>query len=435
VVETVSTRDSGPDPPPHSHRPPPVATAVVGVGAVVWLAVALFARAGDLVRSFGDLGLLDLQIYRMGGDAVLAHRPLYDVAYAHDNLGFTYPPFAAVAFVPFSLLGWSGGAAAVTLASLAALARTAVLVRNEVAPAATTPRTTRALVLVAMAAFGLSLWPVASTLEFGQINLVLLWLVVEDVLGAGRDRPWGGALIGLATGIKLTPGFFILFLLVTGPRRRAVTAAATALATAAVGLVVAPGASGRFWTHELFDSSRIGNPIYAANQSWNAIAHRVLGDGTAATVVWLGASAVTVAAGLWLCRALWDRGAAGPAVVVAALSALVVSPISWTHHWVWLMIVPALLFDPALRPAPTGLVVERIGIVVLTAVVAGPRLLSLVPSGGDVESRYPWPTQALAASYPLLAVAVALHLADVVSSPRGEGEAAAVPADPATARP
>ena len=85
------------------------------------------------------------------------------------------------------------------------------------------------LLLIAVAgvatAFAFTLEPFRQTLSFGQINIYLGLLVLVDLLVLGRrGSKWTGIGIGLATAIKLTPGIFIIYLLVVGRWRAAITA-------------------------------------------------------------------------------------------------------------------------------------------------------------------------------------------------------------------
>jgi alpha-1,2-mannosyltransferase len=403
----------------------------------VWavLAVVVFfagRRAIEVwANGFDDLGLLDLQVYRMGGQAVLDGRPLYELAYAHDGLPFTYTPFAALVFVPLALAGWTGGALVMTFASLAALVRTAQLVARATVPTGFHPRVSPALRTTLLVVFGLSIWPTLSTTQFGQVNLVVLWLVVEDLLGRGRVARWGGLLIGIAAGLKLTPALFIVFLLVTRRTRQATIAVLAGGGTVALGAVVQPASAWTYWTDTFFESNRVGTPQYLGNQSLNGIVHRVVGPDGSTTVLWLALSVVVLVGALWLARALWHDDRPAQAVLVVGLATLVVSPISWTHHWVWLVMVPACLlrvdgrgrtglFEPRAPRPPEGLglTLIRLALVVATVVVAVPDFMQHLPNDGGAEFDYSPVEQVVAGGYPLLALAVMALLAWTVVAGR-----------------
>ena len=355
---------------------------VLVAGLALWLAAGVALNAANVVDSLRRWGLLDLQVYRMGGGALLAGAPLYELRYAHDDLLFTYTPFAAALFVPLHLLGWTGGALAVTVASVAALGRVAVLLGRAAAGQRGAPLGPPWFLPVLLFAGGLSMWPTRSTLELGQINLVVLWLVVEDVLGAGRSARggrWAGCLTGLAVGVKLTPAFLLPWHLATGERARAGRLAATAAATVAVGFVMQPGQAWSYWTRWLWDPARVGDPGYAGNQSLAGLLQRAAGGPPPPPVLLAGVLLVggaAVAVGTVAVRR--GRRLDGLAAVVTGM--LLVSPISWSHHWVaMLVVVAALLAPPAGEPRP--LVVARTALAAGLAVLLQVRVMFLVPAG------------------------------------------------------
>jgi len=181
--------------------------------------------------------------------------------------------------------------------------------------------------------------PVYHTLLQGQINLILLALVLADVWRASRDRP-AGIGVGIAAAIKLTPAIFVLLFLLARRGRAALTAVGTFLACGLVGYLVAPGASRLYWTHVFFETNRIDAP-YVGNQSPYGAAIRIFG-GVAHVGHWyLLVSAAIGVAGLATAAVFARRGDWLTAAAVTGVTSLLVSPVSWTHHWVW--ILPALV--------------------------------------------------------------------------------------------
>jgi alpha-1,2-mannosyltransferase len=142
-------------------------------------------------------------------------------------------------------------------------------------------------------------------------------------------------LVGVATGIKLVPGLFIVYFLVTGQRRAARNAATATAATVAVGFIAAPPAAWAYWTSHMFDADRVGGIAYVTNQSILGIAARLLRDPHPPAALTLGLSAVTVVACVALARRLHAAGERLTAVCVIAVGTLLASPISWSHHWIW----------------------------------------------------------------------------------------------------
>lgn len=176
--------------------------------------------------------------------------------------------------------------------------------------------------------------PVRQNLGFGQVNALLMAAIAVDVLV--RHPRWPrGALIGIAISIKLTPAAFLLLFLLRRDWRALATSVAAAAASVGVAWLIMPADSAQYWFHTLKETSRIGPPYFAGNQSLKGFAFRLgLGDG-ASTAVWLALSVVAVVlAAVWMRRLLAD-GAVPAALLVNAAAVLLVSPVSWSHHWVW----------------------------------------------------------------------------------------------------
>jgi alpha-1,2-mannosyltransferase len=168
---------------------------------------------------------------------------------------------------------------------------------------------------------------------------VLTLLVVAD-LALDDRRWWKGALIGIGTGLKLTPGLFIVYLVLTRRFRAAAVATGSFALTAAIGFLALPEQSRQFWTPETLGSlsTRI-DPSDLQNQSINGALLRALEPDTARHV-WLVAAALVAAVGLALTVGLHRRYGEFAGMLSAALVSLLISPISWTHYWIWM--VPAV---------------------------------------------------------------------------------------------
>ena len=293
---------------------------------------------------------VDLGVYRSGGLIVRHVRPLYDPhlsaplydwpGYEGLHLKFTYPPFAAVVFALVSFIPWRvlpGISVAVNIgALLAALWFTfgGLGYRRGLTRLGAT-------LLAAAAVFWTE--PVIRTIYLGQVNLVLMALIIWDLCQpdtrrSGGSRWWKGAGVGVAAGIKLVPLIFIPYLLLTRRFRAAAVACAAFAATVAAGFAVAPADSARWWLGGLFfNGGRTGFVGWEGNQSLRALITRLAGSVAAAAPVWLAVALVVAVAGL-ACAALLERaGHPLPGLLACALTGLLVSPISWDHHWVWIV--------------------------------------------------------------------------------------------------
>ena len=289
---------------------------------------------------------IDIDVYRMGGQAWLDGRPLYaDGAMFHTqggiDLPFTYPPLAAIAFAPFAWLSLPLASAAITVTTLALLivSTTIVLTRLDVWP--TTRVTTEpawlrrgwlAAAIVAPAVIYLE--PIRSNFDFGQINVVLMTLVIADCVP--RKTPWPrGILLGLAIAVKLTPAVFLLYFLLRRDTRTLLTAAASVVVATLLGFAMAWRDSLVYWTETVRNTDRIGTATLNTNQNIaGALARLGLGEDPR-FIIWVLACFAVLGLTVW--AALRTLRADEPvlALICVAMFGLVVSPVSWSHHWVW----------------------------------------------------------------------------------------------------
>ncbi|MGW4488569.1 glycosyltransferase 87 family protein [Amycolatopsis sp. NPDC004368] len=347
-----------------------------------WAVVALVAGAvvvaAGVVAAVCTLWPVDLEVYRFGALAL---------AHGHDPYGplpptrvgmslpFIYPPFAAVLFLLPSAVPTPVAAAAMLGLSLAALGITIyVVVRPRAA------RATAVLTAVVAGAASLAFEPVRETLWFGQVNLVLMALVVVDCLGP-RTRLPRGVLVGLAAAVKITPAGFLLFFLLKKDFRAAGTALVSFVAAGAIGFAVAPGASLKYWFHGgLTGASGMSGSIFATNQTIQGAVHRF----ALAPTPTLALVAVGTLAALLVAVAAMRRADEPVAFLLNAAAILVCSPISWSHHWVW--IVPATIVLATRATTPRA--VAGLAAVVAIFIIA-PH--SLVPADDFRELAWsPW---------------------------------------------
>ncbi|GEK00252.1 hypothetical protein TNCT1_25280 [Streptomyces sp. 1-11] len=353
--------------------------------------------------SFAALCLLqrapmaDVLVYRAEGAAALHGGDLYGFTVTHWRLPATYPPFAATLFAPAAWI-------AAPVLKAAFLAGNALLLATLVtlsARLASRPPPLPPPLLCTATALALWLEPVFQTVLFGQINLAVTCLVLWDLTRPPGARGKGLAL-GLATGVKLTPALFIAYLLLRGRMREAATATAAFTATVLFGVLLLPAASAEYWTRRLYETGRVGKAWIVDNQSLQGLIARALHDPAPGPRWFLPAAAVGVA-GLYLAaRARHDRHG----VLLTALTALLISPISWSHHWVWCVPLLAVLLADG-RALVAG----------VTAAVFTARTLWLVPHQGDDDLRLSWWQQPLASPYPLLGLALLAGAAFTAAQP------------------
>jgi alpha-1,2-mannosyltransferase len=320
--------------------------------APVLLLASVAARLAWTYLVPNGANFVDLHVY-LGGAAALADPgTLYSYVYAEQTpdfpLPFTYPPFAALVFYPLSRLPFALVALCWQIGIIAALYGVVRISQRLIGVAAGSGR--RAAML--WTAVGIWLEPLRSTFDYGQVNVIL----VLAVLWAAYSTRWwvSGLLVGLAAGIKLTPaiaGFYFL-----GMRRWATAAFAAVVFGATVALSVAViGEQARYYFTDLLgDASRVGPIGTSFNQSWRGGISRILGhDAGYGPLVLAGIAVTLVLAGLaW--RALGcsgDRDRLGSLLVVQIVG-LLISPISWTHHWIWVLPLAIWLIAGPWRARP-----------------------------------------------------------------------------------
>jgi alpha-1,2-mannosyltransferase len=292
---------------------------------------------------------VDLDVYLMGGQHAL--RPdLYTAEFGLPFLRFTYTPFAALTFAPFAhVVGiftaqviWS----VVNIAGLFGLLLVSIRTASPELPQPVLVQYSCVCLLPA-----LLLNPVFLTVGLGQINLILCVAVLWDLMGSrrlGRFELPLGVLTGVAAAIKLTPLIFLVFLAGTKRLRGAVTGAGTFVVCSAVAYLLAPSASHDYWTQYIFEPRRAGALLYSSDQNLASALERFHHAPISPITLDVTTLAVGVV-GLVLSVLIHRHRSPLFGLLVCAATGLLISPITWTHHLVW--IVPALAW---LELAPDG---------------------------------------------------------------------------------
>lgn len=340
---------------------------------IVFIGVSLY-----FVITHAGYHLIDLSVYRYGGDSLLHGVNPY-AGRASSGLPFTYPPFAAIVFAPISLLPDPVARALITAAGMACLLAILRMLQRRLRPDVLVwwP----VLLTSSILAFS---EPIRETLRFGQVNLLLTTLVMADVWQFGRR--WRGAGIGIAAAMKLTPATGGIYWLAKGNWRGVITSAATFAVTVGLGFLVAPTGSRQYWIDGLaFDASRIGGTAYLGNQSLSGFVIRWGGGPSAApSLRWVLTGLVLLIALVTAWSVLRRPGGEVRALGVVVLAGLLSSPITWTHHWVWWPVIAAA----AWQTGSVGGVVWRRwcrGFAGVFAVVLMLGPIWWMPHGGDRE--------------------------------------------------
>lgn len=276
---------------------------------------------------------------------------------------FTYPPFGAWALSP---LTWFDYETAARLMIIAIALQTAVIVALVGRSLSWSWGSAVAIAPWAAILVQQCLEPFTQSVGFAQVNTAMMALVMIDV--AAPDSWKGrGVASGLAAAIKLTPAIAILIFLLRRQWRSAITMVATSLTVTLLSWVISPGESARFFFDAMWDPQRAGDAYYTSNQNLKGFVARALPENTW-SIAWAITVALALVAAVWLClriqaaatsvvtpHVISDDAVATPdavattpatpvlpenlatlltAAVIMTLG-LLVSPITWSHHWVW----------------------------------------------------------------------------------------------------
>jgi alpha-1,2-mannosyltransferase len=408
--------------------------------ALVSIVLLVFA-ASLLTFSHGSLNLditrLDLDVYRLGAKAWLSGKEVYGQLPSVQNgldLGFTYPPISAVVMVPLAVVPARIAGVIMTaltigllLAVLALFLRTAGLVPD---------RRAGWRWAAALSPLAVLIEPVRTTLAFGQINVVLMALVAFDCL-LPRTRWPRGVLVGVAAALKLTPAVFLLYFVATKQYRAAGWVVGSLAAVTGIGFLLAPHDSVSYWTDTVFQTGRVGSQSFFDNQSLTGLLCRAGLTGHVLTLVWLVCCVVVAGLGFVAIRSTSrpdeqsfahtdmltdtysdsDVQNDSPSVMsgrllplcLTACVTLCVSPIAWSHHWVWAS--PALLTALALAWRDRVRYRRRLWLLAgaLALFVVFPA--SLFPRSNNVEVNWAWWQQILGSAYVYIAVGLLAYYA------------------------
>ena len=367
-----------------------------------WLAPLVFCLSvlARLVLSFvttTGLNMVDLRVYTYGA-ATVFHGELYTFTFSDMTpnfpLPFTYPPFAALLFYP---LHWLPFPLLAVLWLVATMVAVWAVVRISLQLLLGERAEQRHWRVAALLWAALSIWlePVRTTLDYGQVNV---FLVLGALLAVRSGRWWvGGGIVGLLAGVKLTPAITGLYFLA---RRNVAAAGFSAVAfagTVALSFLIIRDEARTYFGELAGDASRIGPVGSAINQSLRGVLSRFAGHDVGTGISWALAVVLTLALCLLAWRGLDQNDRLGILLMVE-LFGLLVSPISWSHHWVWFIPAMVWLVHGPLRQLRGAKISAGIGLVIMLVGVIQ-ILLRLQPSIWEhdrpvlesaVGAVYPW---------------------------------------------
>lgn len=389
-------------------------------GGAVWWIFALLAIAALGYTTWRALGStpyhIDVDVYRMAAQAWRDGIPLYGDDWFHTQidgtvLPFTYPPIAAVLFAPLTWVSLGVGTAALTVLSTLLLVVSIAIVLTGLGVGTLWWHRGVAAVAIVAAAIWLGAEPIWANFDFGQVNAVLMTLVIADCVP--RRTYWPrGALLGVAVALKLTPAVFLLYFLLRRDGRAAVTTVASFLAATLMGFVLAWSDSWQYWTHTIRNTDRIGGAALNTNQNLaGALARLPLSD-QLRSMLWAAGCLLVLALAVWAGRRVLAAGEPILALICVALFGLVVSPVSWSHHWVWML--PTVVVTAVLGYRHRAVLLVVLSAVGVALMVRSP--IELLPEHHEAGAA--WWRQLAGASYVWWALAV-ISTAGATLKPRG----------------
>ena len=372
--------------------------------AVALLILPFIIQYGKLIP--WQPSTIDLQVYVYAVKDMLAGKDIFATTTPFWNLYFIYPPIAAIlmtplAFGPYALwqVVWTGGL---------------VWAQQSVLKRCGAPRGWK-LGLIGIAVL-LAVEPIRTTLGYGQVNTILMALVIADLLpdapGERRRIPQG-TLIGLAAAIKLTPALFVIFAFLIGKTRVAITAMISFAVFTGIGAILLFRETLVFFGGLSGGDTRTASPLYTGNQSLLGVFFR-LGDSSRVTaLVGLAVSVVLAVLGCLVAAHWWRHDEKVFAVAIVGLTTCLASPLSWTHHYVWILPLGMAVLSPGVPRWARYLG----GFWVVWVCVCLP--LAVLPYGGGRERQFDFLQQLVANLGPIIGVILVVGLAwQLVATPR-----------------
>ena len=341
---------------------------------------------------------IDLQVYVYAVKDMLAGKDIFATTTPFWDLYFIYPPIAAILMTPLAFgpyifwqVAWTAGL---------------VWAQQSVLKRCGAPRGWK-LGLLGIAVL-LAVEPIRTTLGYGQVNTILMALVIADLLPDPPERQRRipqGILIGLAAAIKLTPALFVIFMLLIGKRRAAITAIISFAVFTGIGAILLFRETVVFFSGLSGGDTRTASPLYTGNQSLLGVFFRLGDSSRITTLLGLAVAGVLAVLGCLVAASWWRSNEKVFAVAIVGLTTCLASPLSWTHHYVWILPMAMAVLSPGV-PRWARYVG---GFWVVWVCVCLP--LAVLPYGGGRERQFDFLQQLVANLGPMLGVILLVGLA------------------------
>jgi alpha-1,2-mannosyltransferase len=364
--------------------------------AVALLIMPYIIQYGKLVP--WQPSTIDLQVYVYAIKDMLAGKDIFATTTPFWHLYFIYPPLAAILMTPLAFgpyvfwqVVWTGGL---------------VWAQQSVLKRCGAPRGWK-LGLLGIAVV-LAVEPIRTTLGYGQVNTILMALVVVDLLPDRPDerrRVPQGILIGLAAAIKLTPALFVIFMFLIAKRRAAITAIISFAVFTGIGAILLFRETVVFFGGLSGGDTRTASPLYTGNQSLLGVFFRLDDSSRTTALVGLAVAGVLALLGCLVAAYWWRNEEKVFAVAIVGLTTCLASPLSWTHHYVWILPMGMAVLSPGV-PRWARYVG---GLWVIWVCACLP--LAVLPYAGDRERLFDFLQQLVANLGPMLGVTLLVGLA------------------------
>jgi alpha-1,2-mannosyltransferase len=364
--------------------------------AVALLILPYIIQYGKLVP--WQPSTIDLQVYMYAVKDMLAGKDIFVTTTPFWRLYFIYPPIAAILMTPLAIgpytfwqVIWTGGL---------------VWAQQSVLKRCGAPRGWK-LGLLGIAVL-LAVEPIRTTLGYGQVNTILMALVVADLLpdrSEQRRRIPQGILIGLAAAIKLTPALFVIFMFLIGKRRAAVTAIISFAVFTGIAAILLFRETVVFFGGLSGGDTRTASPLYTGNQSLLGVFFRLGDSSRTTTVLGLAVAGVLALLGCLIAADWWRNNEKVFAVAIVGLTTCLASPLSWTHHYVWILPLGMAVLSPGVPR--WARYVGGLWVVWVCACLP----LAVLPYAGGRERQFDFLQQLVANLGPILGVILLVGLA------------------------
>jgi alpha-1,2-mannosyltransferase len=285
---------------------------------------------------------IDLNVYRVAGTWIRHGVFLYQSDFW--GIGkWTYTPFGALVMLPLALIPLTVLIYLWTWLSILCLAVILYFSFKNIIP-----NKHRFLFIIFLIFLGVPLTPVSDTLGLGQINLILGAMAIFDIMWISNNirfpkasKRYEGFLIGIATAIKLSPGIFIIHYIFTKQYRAAFNATMTVFTCWGLAAIFTWHNSFYYFKNKIF--LHVGNQVHGAqdayfNQSlWGFFHRHILAQ---INTVYPVLALFFFIFGMYMGARLHKVGEKISSIAVIGLTGLIISPISWQHHAIW--VIPAL---------------------------------------------------------------------------------------------